>query len=121
MSRDPQLAQKLTEALAGYSAQLNWLHDAYNLSAEKVPKRVKITWPYPLTEVYFDFLQNDANIFSESIEFYDGESSDELCEYVAHVVKRFLDHPSRIESLGTFLKRTELQILEGDKWISVFD
>lgn len=121
MSRDLQLEKVIAESLAEYSPRLSWENNAYRLKAGKAVMNVEVVWPYPLMEVYFDFTEKEEKVFSESVEFYEGESNSELAEYIVHVVRRFLDNPARIEKLGILLKRTELQVSKDGKWINVFD
>ena len=121
MKRDLKLEKELTDALRGYPISVDWVNETYKLTARKGEKSVVVTWPYPLMEVYFDFIENDKETFSESVEFYEGESPSELCDYLTYVIKRFLNSPSRIETRGKLLKRSELQVSESGKWVSVFD
>jgi len=121
MERDTALEHKLKSALKEFSVILNWSGEAYTLKATKSQKTIEVTWPFPLMEVYFDFVENGNVAFSESIEFYENETQTDLRDYLVYVVQRFFNLPTRIETIGRFPKRTELQVKESEQWSNIFD
>jgi len=121
MERDTAVEKELCSALKEFSVQLSCSGEAYTLKAAISEKSIKVTWPLPLREVFFDFVENGKVIFSESVEFYENETQKEMREYLIYVVKRFLNLATRIESIGRFPKRTELQVKDSEKWSSIFD
>ncbi len=121
MERNEELEQALSKTLSDYSVSITWEKQAYKLNAFKGSKRISITWPYPLMEVFFDFVENDKKIMSESIEFYGNETQDEFCDYIIYIASRFFNFPSRLETVGRFPKRKELQVNQNNEWCSIFD
>lgn len=120
MDRNPNLEQSLKSSLADYNPVLELEGDAYKLRLNQGDKHIKVTWPYPLMEVYFDFWDGETIVFSESFEFYEKETDEELAEYITDVAKKYLTNQTRIITIGKLLKRKELQFNDGSEWISVF-
>ena len=121
MDRDTAVEKELCLALKEFSVQLSCSGETYTLKAAISEKSIKVTWPHPLMEVFFDFVEHGNVIFSESVEFYENETQNELRDYLIYVVKRFFNLPTRIESIGRFPKRKELQVKESEQWSSIFD
>ncbi|WP_078118596.1 hypothetical protein [Thiosocius teredinicola] len=121
MDRDLSLEKELMVAISEFAPRITWVEAAYELVAKIPGKEVTVTWPYPLMEVFFDFVGPGDEKFSESVEFYEGESSAELAEYVANVVRRFLLLPVRIHTRKGWLSVTELQVEENGGWQCVFE
>ncbi len=121
MERDIKLENELLESLKDFSVTIDIEGDAYKLTAQDDSKHILVTWPYPLMEVWFDFTDGGQVIKTESIEFYDGEPVSELFDYVTYIIKNYLNHPTRIETTGRFLKIQELQINTKGQWVNVFD
>lgn len=90
MDRDLSLESLLQASLAEFAPEITTGKIAYELVAHVPDRKITVTWPCSLMEVFFDFSGPGERVFSESVEFYEGESSAELAEYVAYVAKRFL-------------------------------
>jgi hypothetical protein len=120
MDRNLNLELSLKSSLADYNPVLELEGDAYKLHLNQGDKRIKVTWPYPLMEVYFDFWDGETIIFSESFEFYENETHEELAEYLVDVAKKYLTNQTRTITIGKFLKRKELQFNDGSEWSPVF-
>ena len=120
MERDKNIEKELLTSLSGYEPTINWEKDAYNLKLEYKNKSTKVVWPYPLMEVFFDFWEGNKKIFSESFEFYENETNEELVEYLLEISNNFFSNETRIETFGKLLKRNELQFKKGEEWVSVF-
>ena len=121
MERNIELEEELKESLKEYSPTIILKYDAYTLNATKNTKSVSITWPYPLMEVYFDFIENNKKIMSESIEFYDNETQKEFSDYIVYLIKRYFTLSTRVETLGSLLKRKELQVKINNEWHPIYD
>ena len=121
MERDTELEKIFLENLKDFSVTIDMAGDAYKLDAQYESKSITVTWPYPLMEVFFDSSEGEKVFKSESIEFYDGEPVSELHDYVTYIIQNYLNHSTRIETIGSFLKRQELQINANGQWVNVFD
>jgi hypothetical protein len=120
MERDKKLESDLITSLASYAPRISWEKDAYMLETSYKNKRALVVWPYPLMEVFFDLWENNKKIFSESFEFYENETNEELVEYLVNILKNYFDHETRVETEGKLFKHQELQFKKGDEWVSVF-
>ncbi len=121
MERNLSLENSLQASLAEFAPQINLGESAYELVAQVPDKKVAVTWPYPLMEVFFDFNGPGEEMFSESVEFYAGESSAELAEYVTYVARRFLNLRTRLHTKKGWPSVTELQVEEKGEWQCVFE
>ena len=111
----------MKDSLKEYEPSIHLVNDAYSLNVSKDTKCVTITWSYPLMEVYFYFVENNEKIMSESLEFYENETQKEFSDYIIYVVIRYFTLPTRVETLGTLLKRKELQVKEDNEWKCIYD
>ena len=121
MDRNLNLENSLRASLAEFATEITAGETAYRLVAKVPEKEITITWPYPLMEVFFDFSGPGEKSFSESVEFYDGETSEEQTQYIGYVVKRFLKLPIRIHTKKGWPSITELQVEEKGDWQCVFE
>jgi hypothetical protein len=121
MERNPKIEQEIIDSLKEYSAVITCEKQSYKVTANNDIKNITITWPYPLMEVFFDFAENKEIIMSESIEFYENETEEDLRDYIVNITKRFFNLPVRIETLGKLLKRKELQVYQNSEWCSIYD
>ncbi len=116
-----EMEREIGEALKEYTVKINLADKAYQIETSNGNRSVVVTWPLPLQEVYFDFRENDEEVLSESVEFYEGETNSELSGYVVYITRRFLELPWRIKEKGRILKTKELQVDDGSEWRAVFD
>lgn len=121
MERNQKIEQEIVESLKEYSAAITCENQSYKVTVNNDIKSITITWPYPLMEVFFDFAANKEIIMSESIEFYENETGEDLCDYIIKITKRFFNLPVRVETLGKILKRKELQVYQNSEWCSIYD
>lgn len=110
------------------SLELSKFNPEFSLSEDKLfvlvvseAKKVEITWPFPTKEIYFDLWESGKKIFSESYEYYEGESYKEIAEDVAGFAARFLTYECRVAKVGKVLTHNELQIKENGSWVSIND
>jgi hypothetical protein len=116
----PAFEKLLLEALADLSPTIGARGSVYRVSANSGAKRAAITWPYPLGEVFLDLTEHNEVVFSESVEYYEGEGFVEQVEDIAHVLRNFFHNETRVVVVGSLLKRRELQFRAGSGWVSVF-
>ena len=116
----PLAAQQLQNALAEFAPLLKWERNAWRVLATCAGKRVTITWPLPLSEVYFDFWLDEQLVLSEWVEYYDGETSEEQALDVARIARNFLAHETRGVQVGQLFAHLELQFRQDEQWASVF-
>jgi hypothetical protein len=110
----------LLETLADFSPTISKRDGAYHVSAESGVKRVNIVWPYPLGEVFLDFLEHGEVLHADWVDYYNGEETVEQVEDIARVVRNFLHNETRVAVLGSSLEDRELQYWMQTKWISIF-
>lgn len=121
MNINKTIEKLLNEDLSEYSPSLKFESDSHLIVASNNAKSIAICWPYPLMEVFFNFIDNNKIIASESVELYENETDLELVSYIIHIVKRYLSLPSQVNTFGIFFKTTELQVLHNEKWEYIFD
>ena len=120
MNQNAVFEQQLLDALADFAPTLAVEKGSYRINAMFDSKQVAIVWPYPLAEVFLDFSVPDGVIFSEWVEYYDGESDAEQILDIARTVRNFLLHEIRVVKIDRLLKRSELQFQQAGTWSSVF-
>lgn len=120
MERDPLLEALLAGALEGLAPVLSHSESAYELEASHGAKRAKVIWPVPLPQLFFEFYEGEALLFSDSAEYYAGETLKEMAEEAIRVVGNFLSHETRLLKVGRLLKRPELQYEKDREWRSIF-
>jgi hypothetical protein len=114
----PHIALLLT-ALGQFNAVASAQNDAHRLQVQCGTKSVVVVWPHNLGEVFFDFLQDGKLLFAESVEYYEREPSPHQAKEVAQVVSNFFQYEAKLTTVGSVLKRTELQSFRGGEWRSV--
>ncbi len=121
LPRDYQLEKDITGAFAEYSTTFEWDEGLYTIDVTKGVKRVKVNWAYDVHEVYFDFFENDKKIYEDWADFYSGETTSEIFNFVMFLVKRFINLPSRVFTQGKLLKTTDLAVNESGHWVNLYD
>jgi hypothetical protein len=119
--RDYQLEKEITEAFAEYSTNLEWDEWLYTIVVTKRSKQIKVEWAYNVNEVYFDFFENDTKIYKDWADFFAGETTSEIFNYVKFLVNRFINLPSRVITQGKWLKTTNLEVCENGKWEDIYE
>jgi hypothetical protein len=111
---------QLLETLAEFEPTLVAGKDTYRVYATHHAKGVLVVWPHLLSEVFIDFSDRGEVVFSESVEYYDGEPREEQLRDIAQVLRNFFLNETRVASVGRMLRRTELQFCCANRWVSVF-
>ncbi|MNR25581.1 hypothetical protein D3C85_1427410 [compost metagenome] len=109
----------LKEKLKGYSPEIVSDTDRVSVSAKYEDRKIEVVWPFPVMEIYFDHWIGESKVFSESYEYYEGETVQEIIEDVAGYICKFLGNESRVVEVGKLFKRKELQVLVNGEWASI--
>ena len=117
---DSKIETLLLDRMNEFNPKLSFENDAHKLIVSLDDKRAEIVWPNPIMEVFFDFWEDEEKVFSESLEYYDGENVNEVVNDIHESISRFLLNSTRLVKKGLILKITEFQYKKGDVWISVF-
>jgi hypothetical protein len=115
----PAFAKQLLEALAAFEPALSTENGAYRVLAKYEAKGAVVIWPYPLAEVFLEFVEGGEVVLSESVEYYAAEPPAEQLKDIAQVLRNFFLNETRVATVGAVLKRSELQFRRGEKWVSV--
>jgi hypothetical protein len=115
----PAFAKQLLEALAAFEPVLSTEGGAYRVCAKNQAKSAVVVWPYPLAEVFLDFMEDSEVVLSESVEYYAEEPPAEQVKDIAQVLRNFFLNETRVATVGAALKRRELQFRHGNQWVSV--
>ena len=86
------------------------------LIASTSEKSVRVTWANLVKEVYFDFVQGQGDRHSDWVDFYDGESSEEIGDYILCIVSRFFGSQTRLHTIPGALPITVVQYAHGSEW-----
>ncbi len=119
--KHPAYIVRLLKSLAQHNPAVSAEENAYRLRFARDLKLVEILWPNQGSEVFFDFMNSEELLFSESIEYYEKETGMEQAEDVARVVQNFLLNEVKVAEAGLLLRRRELQSYRSGKWLSVFE
>jgi hypothetical protein len=118
---DPQLEKDITDVFSEYSPRIEWDDDVYHLFITKGTKQIKVVWAYKVSEVNFDFFEDDIKIYTDWIDFYEGETTSEIFNLITFLVNRFVNLPSRVVTEGRWLRTTNLEVCENGQWVNIYD
>jgi hypothetical protein len=111
----------LLKSLTQHNQAVTAEENAYRLRFNRDSKLVEVLWPNQGNEVFFDFMNREELLFSESVEYYENETGLQQAEDIARVVQNFLIDEVKVAEAGLLLKRRELQSYRSGKWLSVFE
>jgi hypothetical protein len=118
--RNHQLEKEIINAFTLYSTNLKWDDGVYKIDIAKDVKRVNVEWAYHVNEVYFDFFENDIKIYKDWADFYEGETSSEIFNFISFLVKRYINLPCRVITHGKWLKTTDLEVYVNEEWVNIY-
>ena len=90
--------------------------DAQIVVAVSSQKTIRITWAQKANEVYFDFTMDQSKSYSDWVDFYKGESVEEIGRYIFEVASRFFVNRTRVRTEGHLLVREAIEYAKGDEW-----
>ena len=75
---------RLIEALFEFNPTNLGSNDVWKILLSSKNKKIELTWPYPVMEIYFDFIESEEKVFTEWFEYYENETNEEI---ITEVVK----------------------------------
>jgi len=116
----PRHIASLLSSLAEFDIEVTVAKGAHRVRVQRGSKATEVLWPQGLTEVFLGFTIDGRAVYSDSAEFYEGESQLEQVEGVARVVRNYLLHEVKVMQSGSLLKRKELHSFRDGQWQSIF-
>lgn len=111
---------RLLELMAQFKPKSSAEKDAHRLEFQHRGKSVVIFWPNLVMEVFFDFIEGGEKLLAESVEYYDSESPETQAQDIAEIAQRFLLNETRLVTVGSLLKRREIQYCRASEWMTIF-
>jgi len=87
-------------------------HSSSLIEIRQNNRLLKITYPYPVQEIYFDFLIDDALIHNDWIDFYMNETEEYILNYIVNIAYKFMYLEIK------FVK--DLQVYDNGVWDNIF-
>ena len=111
---------KLISNLEGYeNKEIEEFGEAYKLLLSHKNKKVEITWPYEIGEIFLDFFENDVVIFQDWFECMEADELTDFISYTDNVSKRFLFYKTRVKKKGFIFTSMQLQYQSKEEWRNI--
>ena len=104
-----------------YSSEVEKTDSAFKITLKNQSKKILITWPIDISEVFFDFFDNEEKIFHEWLECMEVNDKNIFIEFAISIPKKYLEHETKVITEGKLLKIKKLVYFSGHCWVDIFE